>query len=191
MKRFIAGLALVTAGTVGIAGCGGDDDDDTTGTAGTAGKGNTGGQPGSNGGEPASNGGEPTSNGGEPTSNGGEPGSNGGAPSGNVSCDETQDGVCQNPMDCPFVIDGTARITAGTCGKGCLASSDENCSVDCILEELDMSSECATCYAETVACTVMKCLAECVNDPEADACKVCQVEKGCRAAFNECSGLPE
>ncbi|HEX2876193.1 MAG TPA: hypothetical protein VHP33_33305 [Polyangiaceae bacterium] len=181
MKRFISALALVSAAALGVAGCGGDDDDDTNGAAG---KGNTGGEPGSNGGEPGSDGGTPASTGGAPANTGG-------APTDNVSCDETQDGVCQNPMDCPFVVDGTARITAGTCGKGCLASSDENCAVDCILEELAMSSECAKCYADTVACTVMKCLAECVSDPEAEACKLCQVEKGCRDAFNECSGLPE
>lgn len=166
MKRFIAALALVTAASVGIAGCGGDDDDDEP--SGTAGKGSTGGTPSSDGGTAA-----------------------GGAPSGNVACDETQDGVCQNPMDCPFVVDGTARITSGTCGKGCLSSSDENCARDCLLKELDMSTECAQCYLDTVACTIKECLPECVGDTEADECKVCQVEKGCRAAFNECSGLPE
>jgi hypothetical protein len=179
MKRFIAALALVTAASAGIAGCGGDDDDEPTGTAG---KGSTGGEPSTDGGTPSTDGGTPSTDGGTAA---------GGAPSGNVSCDETLDGVCQNPMDCPFVVDGTARVTAGTCGKGCLASSDENCARDCLLEELAMSSECAQCYVDTVACTVMKCLAECVSDPEADACKLCQVEKGCRAAFNECSGLPE
>ena len=174
MKRFIAALALMTAASVGIAGCGGDDDDEPSGAAGkggTAGKGNTGG---------------------EPASNGGETGDTGGTPSGNVSCDDTQDGVCQNPMDCPFVIDGTARITAGQCGKDCvMTGGDENCSRDCVLEALDMSSECATCYADTVNCTIMNCLGVCLADPEAVACKECQVEKGCRAAFDECSGLPE
>lgn len=174
MKRIISALALVSVAALGIAGCSGDDDDDTTGGAGKA-----------------STGGEPGSTGGEPGSTGGEPGSTGGAPSDNVACDETQDGVCQNPTDCPFVVDGRARIAAGTCGKGCLASSDENCAHDCLLEELAMSSECAQCYVDTVSCTVMKCLADCVNDPEADVCKQCQVEQGCRAAFNECSGLPE
>ena len=182
MKRIISALALVTAAAVGIAGCGGDDDDDTANT--TAGKGSTGG-------EPATTGGEPGTTGGTPGENGGTPGENGGAPTGNVSCDPTQDGVCQNAMDCPFVVDGTARIEAGTCGKGCLGNADENCARDCILETLAMSSSCAQCYADTVACTIMHCLGVCINDPEATECKECQVEKGCRAAFDECSGLPE
>jgi len=182
MKRIITALALVSVAALGIAGCSGDDDDDTSNP--TAGKGSTGG-------EPSTNGGEPATNGGTPSTNGGEPATNGGAASGNVMCDPTADGVCQNPMDCPFVVDGTARIEAGTCGKRCLGNADENCARDCMLETLDMSGECAQCYADTVACTIMNCLGVCINDPEADACKECQVEKGCRAAFDECSGLPE
>jgi hypothetical protein len=173
MKRIISALALLAAAGVGVAGCGGDDDDDTGNAGGTGGS-------------------SIIPNGGEPSATGGDPGTSGGMPAtGNVECDPTENGVCQNDQDCPFVVDGSARIAAGTCGKGCLASSDENCARDCLLEEVDMSSSCAQCYVDTVACTVMKCLAECVNDPEADKCKVCQVEQGCRAAFNECSGLPE
>jgi hypothetical protein len=188
MKRIISALALVTVTAVGIAGCSGDDDDDTAKP--TAGRSSTGGEPATNGGTPGTNGGEPATNGGTPGTNGGEPATNGGA-SGNVMCDPTADGVCQNEMDCPFVVDGTARIEAGKCGQGCLSSGDENCSRDCILDMLDMSSGCAQCYADTVACTIKNCLGACINDPEAAACKECQVEKGCRAAFNECSGLPE
>jgi hypothetical protein len=176
MKRIISAFAMVTAAAVGIAGCGGDDDDDTRNP--TAGKGSTGGEPGTNGGTPGTD--------------GGEPGTTGGAPSGNVMCDPTEEGVCQNAMDCPFVIDGTARIEAGSCGQSCFQTAGgEDCSRDCILEKLEMSSECAQCYADTVACTIMNCLAPCLGAPESTACKECQVEKGCRAEFNECSGLPE
>jgi len=172
MKRIISALALLAAAGLGIAGCSGDDDDDTANTGGSAGT-------------------SVTPSGGEPASTGGT-GATGGEPAtGNVTCDPAENGVCQNDQDCPFVVDGRARIAAGTCGKGCLASSDENCARDCLLEELDMSSDCAQCYVDTVACTVMECLGECVSDPEADACKQCQVDKGCRAAFDECSGLPE
>ena len=172
MKRIISALALVTAAAMGVAGCGGDDDDSTPGAAG---KSSTGGDPGTMGGMPGTTGLEPAA---------------GGAATGNVMCDPSQDGVCQNPMDCPFVVDGTARLTAGTCGQGCIGKA-ETCSRDCITMMLDMSSECATCYADTVNCTIAKCLAECIGDPEAAACKQCQVEKGCRAAFDSCSGLPD
>ncbi len=163
MKRIISALMMVTVASIGLAACSGDDDDSADATGG---QGNSAGTP-------------ATGDGGAPPS------------SGNVMCDPEENGVCQNPMDCPFVVDGTARITAGTCGKGCLTSADENCARDCLLDKLDMSSSCAQCYVDTVACTVMKCLAECINDPEADECKQCQVDQGCRAAFNECSGLPD
>jgi hypothetical protein len=124
---------------------------------------------------------------------GGDPGPIGGsdgAPTDNVDCDPEEATTCQNEQDCPFVIDGTARVTAGTCGQGCLGK-EESCAVECITAELAMSQECATCYAQTVACTVQNCLSECLADTEAEKCKVCQVDSGCRAAFNDCSGLPE
>jgi hypothetical protein len=113
-----------------------------------------------------------------------------GAPSsGNVMCDATQEGVCQNATDCPFIVDDTARITSRQCGKGCLGKA-ETCSRDCITMVIDMTSECATCYADTVNCTIKNCVGQCFVDPEADVCKQCQVDKGCRAAFDTCSGLP-
>jgi hypothetical protein len=170
MKRLISALVLVSIAGLGVAGCGGDDDDDddSSSTAGTSGTGATGGEASNNAGD---------------TGNGGTPAT------GNVMCDPSVNGVCQNDTDCPFVDDGTARITAGSCGQGCIGK-DEDCSRDCIVMMLDMTSECASCYADTVNCTIMNCLAECIGDPEADACKECQVDKGCRAAFDECSGLP-
>lgn len=164
MKRIIAALAVLTVSGFGAIGCGGDDDDSTGNTGGT------------------SNG-----TGGEPTSS---EGGSGASP--NVACDETQEGVCQNAVDCPFVVDGTARTKAQTCGQGCVlsGSTDENCARDCMLEDLEMSSECATCYADIVKCTAENCLGQCLNAPASEECAQCQVDQGCRGAFNECSGLP-
>lgn len=170
MKRIISALALVAVAGLGVAGCGGDDDDDDASNTG-GGTGNTGGEP---------------SNG-----SAGE-GTVAGAPStGNVACDPTLDGVCQNATDCAAVESGEARLAAGTCGKGECLGKDSQCSIDCIQETVDMTSECADCYGAAVACTAMKCLDKCISDPEADACKACQVTEGCRDAFNACSGLPE
>jgi hypothetical protein len=117
-------------------------------------------------------------------------------------CDATQKGTCQNDMDCPFVVDGSARKTAQACGQECVlsGSTDENCGRDCILngsdagspaiKGIDMSSECAQCYADIVACTAANCLGQCLQAPDSAACKTCQEEKGCRSAFDDCSGLP-
>jgi hypothetical protein len=54
-------------------------------------------------------------------SGGGEP--EGGAPGGgNLACDPDQATTCQNDTDCSFVVDGTARTTAQSCGKGVWAA---------------------------------------------------------------------
>lgn len=113
-----------------------------------------------------------------------------GEPSDNVACDPAEATACQNDTDCPFVVDGTARVTAGECGKGCLGK-EETCARDCVLDMLEMTEECAGCYADTVNCSIANCAALCIADTEAQKCKDCQVESGCREAFNTCSGLPE
>jgi hypothetical protein len=168
MKRLLSAFVVLTLCAVG---CGDDSGDD----------GNKGG---------SSNAGTDSGDAGESAAVGGM--SVGGAPTGNnVACDPTEATTCQNETDCPFVQDGTARTTAQACGKGCLGSKEETCATDCILEKLDMTSECATCYADIVACTVMHCLTPCLADPEGEECATCQVDEGCRGTFNECSGLPE
>jgi hypothetical protein len=165
MKRILSAFVVLTLCAVG---CGDDTGDDE----------NKGG---------SSNAGTDSGDAGEPAAVGGT--GAGGAPAGNnVACDPEAATTCQNEMDCPFVQDGTARATAQTCGKGCLGKA-ESCAVDCILKELDMSSDCAGCYAQIVACTVDKCLGPCLADPEGEECATCQVDEGCRGAFNECSGL--
>lgn len=163
MKRIISALSvLAVATTFGLAGCGSDDD-----------KPNPGGNAG------ASN---------EPTA--GAP--NEGNGNGNVACDPEEKTTCQNATDCDFVVDGTARTAAQACGKEqCLGSDDENCARECILESLNMTSECAGCYADFVDCTIKNCVGACIADPNSDECHECQETEGCRPTFNSCSGLPE
>lgn len=117
-----------------------------------------------------------------------------GAPSdgNNLACDPEAATTCQNETDCTFVVDGTARTTAQDCGKTtCLGSDDEECARKCILAKLDMTSDCAGCYADFVQCTIDNCIAACIQDPDSDGCHTCQEEKGCRPTFDTCSGLPE
>jgi hypothetical protein len=173
MKRFIPAFALLTVASLAFSGCGGDDDDDS---AGTAGKGSTAG----------------TSSGG--TSSGGSDGDGGEATGNpNLGCDPEAATTCQNETDCPYVVDGTARTTAQTCGKSteCLSGQDPNCARSCILESLEMTEDCAGCYADFVNCTIAKCLGDCLQNPNSEACTGCQVSKGCRETFDTCSGLPQ
>lgn len=179
MKRATTAFAMLTATVLTFAACG--DDDDNNGGGG-AGSGNTSGSAGTSSTSPGDGG-----SGGIPTLPG-----EGGAPptSGNVPCDPEQATTCQNDTDCPFVVDGTARGTAQACGREeCLASSDEDCARDCILAQLEMTSDCASCYADSVKCAIENCLLDCVSDPNSEGCLGCQVEAGCRPTFDECSGL--
>ncbi len=188
MKRIISALMMVATAGIGVAGCGGDDDDSSKTSGGT---GNLAGAHVTDGGAPSASGG--TGNlAGAPVTEGGAANTGGAPPSsGNVMCDEKLDGVCQNPTDCPSVVSGDARMAAGKCGQDCLGNKDKTCTVGCIVMKTSMTPECATCYAQAVGCATQKCLAQCIENPEADKCKICQVEQGCRDAFNTCSGLPE
>jgi len=184
MKRIIAALALLSGAALGVVGCGGDDDDDTAGTAGKS-SGTAGKDSGTAGKSVVPEGGAGNEGG---TGNG--TGNTGNSP--NLGCDPDADTTCQNAMDCPFVVDGTARTTAQKCGKGeCLGSDDPNCARDCITRDLDMSPDCASCYADFVNCTIMHCVGACISDPDSDGCHMCQEDEGCRPTFNTCSGLPE
>ncbi|RYZ08210.1 MAG: hypothetical protein EOO73_09105 [Myxococcales bacterium] len=110
----------------------------------------------------------------------------------NLACDPAEATTCQNDTDCDFVIDGTARSAAQDCGKmDCLTSEDPDCARECILEKLDMTSDCAACYADFVGCTIQNCVAACIGDPDSDECHECQETEGCRPTFDACSGLPE
>jgi len=171
MMRVISAFALLTAATLGITACG--DDDDDSGKGGGAGTSNN-----SAAGEPG-------------TDPGPDAGGTTGSPSENVPCEPSNDTTCQNDKDCPFVVDGSARTTAQTCGKEECLGKEASCAANCIVAQLDMSNECAACYGAFVNCTIKQCLSECVVDPDSDECHQCQVDSGCRSTFDACSGLEE
>ena len=125
---------------------------------------------------------------------GGTAGSSGsggsGGSSGNVSCNPGGGGACTNEGDCPKVESGEIRMSAQSCGLGCLEDDDPGtCAVSCIVMETDASAGCAACYAGVVKCATDNCLAQCGPDPASDECNQCQIDAGCRADFDACSGL--
>lgn len=108
----------------------------------------------------------------------------------NVACEPGGGGACQNDGDCPHVRSGEARTASQSCGLGCQQDEDPGtCAVSCIVGEVDMSQQCAACYAALVGCASSNCLAPCAADPASAACNQCQVDSGCRATFDDCSGL--
>jgi hypothetical protein len=96
--------------------------------------------------------------------------------------------ACLN--DVSTVCTGNIAAIAGTCGVSCIGKG-KDCITMCIKGQVAaLSDGCNSCYADTVLCAQTNCLAQCVNDPAAKVCNDCQWEKGCRTAFNTCSGLP-
>jgi hypothetical protein len=108
----------------------------------------------------------------------------------NVSCDPNGDGTCQNEQDCPSVTSGDARESAQLCGQGCLQDPDPGmCAVGCIVMETGMTTGCSACYAGVVGCAFDNCLDQCNPNAASEECTQCQIDAGCRADFDACSGL--
>ncbi len=169
-----------------IAGCGGDDDDNGS----SGGSGGSGGTTTSSGGTTSAGGSSGLAGSSGASGAMGEGGS--GASSENLDCNPSGSGVCQNEGDCPAVESGRARMESQTCGVACLQDADPGaCSVACIVNAADISSACAVCYAGAVGCATEKCFNECIEDPAAEGCTQCQVDKGCRSDFSDCSGLSD
>lgn len=107
---------------------------------------------------------------------------------------------CQNDDDLGWLTSNVdagmtgrelAREAAGDCGLACLSDkAPDACAVRCMTNAkgVQLSSDCARCYGDIVLCTIDKCLARCIDDPQADDCKACQDEKGCQGTFDTCTG---
>jgi len=108
----------------------------------------------------------------------------------NVECTSGGGGVCQNETDCVVVESGEARASARTCGMQCLQDDDPGtCAVGCIVVDIEISQDCAECYATLVGCAFNNCFDQCSADAASAACDQCQIDTGCRASFDSCSGL--
>ena len=108
----------------------------------------------------------------------------------NVECTPGGGGACQNDVDCIVVENASARMTAQSCGMDCVQNMDPGmCAVGCIVDTIEISQGCAACYAALVGCAFDFCLAQCGTDAASDECNQCQIDSGCRANFDSCSGL--
>jgi hypothetical protein len=58
----------------------------------------------------------------------------------------------------------------------------------CLVEDTGVSAECASCYGAVVRCIVEHCFHVCAPVQDPPACEECQVESGCDAVLNECTG---
>lgn len=100
------------------------------------------------------------------------------------------EGACTNDADKVIVDDPASDVTgkATQCGLGCMGDADPaTCSTPCVVNETGLSEACSACYAQLIACTVEKCLAQCAGGLT-DGCIQCQRDQGCSAPYYECSG---
>lgn len=107
---------------------------------------------------------------------------------------KTTSGKCESDTDA--ICGANLVAVTGQCGVACNAQSTDPatvamCTKDCIQEAVTPkpSDECTNCYVADVGCSIQSCLTDCAAGPT-DACNACRLEKGCTAAFYECSGLP-
>ncbi|HEY0705491.1 MAG TPA: hypothetical protein VGG33_01770 [Polyangia bacterium] len=106
-------------------------------------------------------------------------------------------GACRAASDLDYICVSDLATTARNCGTTCLMISpgaDQAALVQCVDSCLNSSrmltAGCAVCYRNLLTCTVAMCNAECTSDPNSNACRSCQVTRGCMGAFFTCSGLP-
>lgn len=110
---------------------------------------------------------------------------------------KTTSGACEADTDA--LCGANMVAVTGQCGVGCNAQSTDaatvaKCTKDCIQADEGvkptLSDDCTNCYVADVGCSIQNCLTDCAAAPTGPACNACRLEKGCAAAFYECSGLP-
>jgi hypothetical protein len=102
--------------------------------------------------------------------------------------------ACTNEADLAIIEGGTVDPTgvAGGCGLNNLGAGDARaCALHCVEQGTELSLECSSCYAATVACAIINCVGQCAADPGSAECQACRDDSGCTAEFYACSGLPE
>jgi hypothetical protein len=110
---------------------------------------------------------------------------------GKYLCDPTGAAACQNPSDCPIIVDPAAEEAAKQCGIGCVTSLNPACAQDCILAETALSQACTGCLDAFFNCLIAQCLGPCVSGTAED-CAECgrtrPARNSCSAQWYACSG---
>jgi hypothetical protein len=97
---------------------------------------------------------------------------------------------CTNDADAAIISNqDQTKAAFKDCGSKCLSSSSVDSCVDkCLVNELGLSSGCASCFGADAKCTLNKCLLPCVN-PTSAKCEKCSLDK-CGPALQSCTGIP-
>lgn len=74
------------------------------------------------------------------------------------------------------------------CGRASLGDKADTAKCLC-KEHPELTSDCANCWGDTVACTKEECTWECMFNDRSDDCRRCSKEK-CVPALAACTGVP-
>lgn len=95
-------------------------------------------------------------------------------------------GACENTSDCMLIESGEVDKEADRCGNACVLNGAD-CTVKCMTDAIDVSPECARCFADIVQCAALNCAGSCFLDSNGMPCRMC-VDTMCTPAFDACTG---
>ena len=103
-----------------------------------------------------------------------------------VAPDAGPTGACDNEGDKALIDSGDVDKQSDICGRMCILNGPD-CTVMCMTKAIDVSPECALCFAKIVQCSAANCAIMCFADSEGMPCRSC-VDAMCTPAFHACSG---
>lgn len=75
------------------------------------------------------------------------------------------------------------------CATGCAFDPDVDvCVAACLVDQLQVSPDCAKCNGESVACGLEHCFNECLVDSGSATCRTC-TDEHCVPAYQDCRGF--
>lgn len=74
-----------------------------------------------------------------------------------------------------------------SCAIGCVTNQDPLCEQTCVEDNIGVSTGCAACFADMIACTLDNCLLQCAAGAS-PTCNTCQ-ENNCFPGFVACAGI--
>ena len=95
-------------------------------------------------------------------------------------------GACENTTDCMLIESGVVDTESDRCGNACVLNGPD-CTVKCMTDAIDISPECARCFADIVQCAALNCALMCFADSAGMPCRMC-VDTMCTPAFDACTG---
>jgi len=190
-------IATIFSALAVAQGCGSEDSKDLKGSGGAAGSGSggaagatqggSGGLTGGAGGASGSGAGGGASGGTGGASGAGGTGSGGagGSSSGGGGSGGGPAGACTNPSDQAVFSAKDVPAAVEKCATD--NSAGEPATKNCI-KQIGISEACATCYDAAVQCGAANCWLDCLLDPKASDCILCQ-QKHCDGPLVACSGI--